>query len=225
MIVQTITYVLAAACGVAVSAWSALAAPHYLKPYFRRAHAPTPKSWHLLAMTAFSQAAVFAFGLKDPFLIATVPLTGLFALMVLTDAKTHRLPNVLTFLAYAVFIPATVVSLILRLFHPVGEFSLFGVFIGMAVWALPLWVLHIVGGGIGRGDVKLAPVIGAWLGLYGAGVAFGGLLTALILGGVYALWMLVRGKASLRSAIAFGPAMVAGALVAWLVSGGMSYPW
>lgn len=225
MISQIITYALAAIAGIGVTIWAGLGSPEYLEPYFRRARKKMPRPSQLVYLTIVVQAIIFVLGRNDPFLIATVPLMGLFSLMVLTDAMTHKLPNVLTFLAGAVGLFGAVLGIILRLVEFQATTSLFGILIGMGVWTLPMWMLHVIGGGVGRGDVKLAPVIGGWLGLYGAGVSFGGLLTALIIGGGYALVQLLTGKANWHSAVAFGPAMVIGGLVAWLITGGAVSPW
>ncbi|HHT40792.1 MAG TPA: prepilin peptidase [Actinomyces sp.] len=225
MIPQIITYVFAAIAGIAVSIWAGLGAPEYLEPYFRSAKKKMPRPSQLVYLTVVVQAIIFALGLKDPFLVASVPLMGLASMMVVTDAMTHKLPNVLTFLAAGAGLFGAILGIILRLVQYHATTSLFGILIGMAVWALPMWMLHIIGGGVGRGDVKLAPVIGGWLGLYGAGVSFGGLLTALIIGGGYALVQLLTGKAQWHSAVAFGPAMVLGGLVSWLITGGAVSPW
>jgi leader peptidase (prepilin peptidase)/N-methyltransferase len=70
---------------------------------------------------------------------------------------------------------------------------------------------------MGMGDVKLAGVLGmglAWLGwsewLVGAFLAF-------LLGAVVGLGLMLLRRASRRSAIPFGPFMVAGALLGILV--------
>lgn len=224
MIPQIITYAGAAIAAIAVTVWAGISAPGYLRPYFEKTEHNAPTGASLVYLTALVQAVAFFLGRHDPFLIATVPLTGLFAMMVLTDAQTKKLPNVLTFLAAIALGVGGVAGIILRLIQYHQMTSILGILIGMAVWALPMWMLQQIGGGVGRGDIKLAPVIGGWLGLYGAGVAFGGLLTALIAGGGYALVLMLTGKANWNTAVAFGPAMILGAMVAWIISGGAVGP-
>lgn len=224
MIPQIITYAGAAIAAIAVTVWAGVSAPSYLRPYFQRVEHTAPSGSQLVYLTVLVQALVFFLGRHDPFLIATVPLTGLFAMMVLVDAQTKKLPNVLTFLAIIVLLIGGIAGIVLRVFQYHQMTSIIGIAIAMAVWGVPMWMIRQVGGGVGRGDVKLAPVIGGWLGLYGAGVAFGGLLTALIAGGGYALVLVLTGKAKWDSAVAFGPAMVLGAMVAWLISGGAAGP-
>ncbi|MDO5048368.1 MAG: A24 family peptidase [Actinomycetaceae bacterium] len=220
MIFQIITYVLAAIAGIAVSVWSGLSAPGYLEPYFRSAKKKAPSGLFLSVLVTVVQAVFFGLGYKDPFLVATVPLTGLFSLLVLVDARTHKLPNVLTFLAAGAALLGAVVGSILLLVQYKATVSIIAILVGMAIWALPMWVLNLMGGGVGRGDVKLAPVIGGWLGLYGAGVSFGGLLSALLIGGAYALFLLLTGRATWKSSVPFGPSLVLGAVIAWFITGG-----
>lgn len=70
-------------------------------------------------------------------------------------------------------------------------------------------------GGMGMGDVKLAAVLGLFL---GPAVAIA-LLTALVAGALAGAWALARqGAAAARAAtIPFGPFLALGAAVAWLV--------
>ena len=87
--------------------------------------------------------------------------------------------------------------------------------IGLLLYGGILFIVAVVSGGMGMGDVKLAALIGLVLGSLGlrfvgvaaaAAIVFGGL------GGVVALSM---GKGR-KSAIPFGPYLAAGAVVAGL---------
>jgi leader peptidase (prepilin peptidase)/N-methyltransferase len=84
------------------------------------------------------------------------------------------------------------------------------------------------GGGVGGGDVRLAPVIGGLLGWLGLGHVVVGLMAGFLVGGVAALGLLALRRAGLRTMIAYGPAMCLGAWVAiaftsrimtWLAAG------
>jgi leader peptidase (prepilin peptidase) / N-methyltransferase len=73
--------------------------------------------------------------------------------------------------------------------------------------------------GLGFGDVKLAGLLGlatAWLGW---GTWYVALLAAFVCGGLAGLVLVLSGRAGRRTEIPFGPAMLAGALVAVLWSG------
>ena len=69
-------------------------------------------------------------------------------------------------------------------------------------------------GGMGEGDVKLAPVLGLWLGLE-QGLA--GLLLAFVGGGIVGLALLACGRR--RQLLPFGPFLCLGAAVAYLWGG------
>lgn len=77
-----------------------------------------------------------------------------------------------------------------------------------------LALLAIVGqGALGGGDVKLMGVLGLWLGINGivttASVGF-------MLGGVFALLLLLFRLRKRKDYFAFGPFLIIGAVVAWL---------
>ena len=86
---------------------------------------------------------------------------------------------------------------------------------GLALWGS----LHLVHqAGLGRGDVKL----GAWTGLVtgwlGWPALVGGVVAAVLLGGVVAAVVLAAGG-SRRTAVPFGPVLLAGAVAAALAAG------
>jgi leader peptidase (prepilin peptidase)/N-methyltransferase len=91
-----------------------------------------------------------------------------------------------------------------------------GLLAGSALY-LGYLVLAVVSrgdGGLGRGDVKLAGVLGLLLGWLGWGQAIVSIFAAFIISGVIALSLLLTGRASRSSRIAFGPSMILGAWVA-----------
>lgn len=67
--------------------------------------------------------------------------------------------------------------------------------------------------GMGGGDVRLAAVIGLMLGWLGWGPLLVGAFAAFVLGGVFGVALLARGRAHRRTAIPFGPWIVVGAWV------------
>jgi len=71
---------------------------------------------------------------------------------------------------------------------------------------------------MGPGDVKLAGVIGLVLGWFGWDCLVVGGLAAFVLAGVYGVIGIGLGRAGRRTALAFGPWMLAGAWVG-LVAG------
>lgn len=84
--------------------------------------------------------------------------------------------------------------------------------VGAVGFALIFFIIALLSrGGMGGGDIKLAALIGAFTGFPGA------LLVILIsswLGGLWAIALLLRGGAGLKTAIKFAPFL---AIAAWLV--------
>jgi leader peptidase (prepilin peptidase)/N-methyltransferase len=72
--------------------------------------------------------------------------------------------------------------------------------------------------GMGLGDVKLAAVLGLYLGWIGWGAVVVGWFAGFLLGGVFAVGLLAARRAGRRTAIPFGPWLLAGAWVG-LVAG------
>ena len=72
-------------------------------------------------------------------------------------------------------------------------------------------------GGIGGGDVRLAPVLAMFLGWLGASNVYIGLGIGFILGGIAAGGMLVTRRASASTRIAFGPFLCIGAVAVVLL--------
>ena len=68
--------------------------------------------------------------------------------------------------------------------------------------------------GLGFGDVKLLGLLGLLLGWAGWGVLLGGVLLGLVLGAVGSLLLLATRRAGWRTAVPFGPPLLAGAYLA-----------
>ena len=69
-------------------------------------------------------------------------------------------------------------------------------------------------GGMGWGDVRLAGVLGLFLGWLGWGAVWFGTLAGFLLGSVVGLALMAVGRANCKTALPFGPAMLAGAFLA-----------
>ncbi|WP_424212038.1 prepilin peptidase [Streptomyces sp. BI20] len=149
-----------------------------------------------------------------PELLAYVTLAPVLVLLTLVDRAVRRLPDLLT-------LPlAAALLLLLGLAAPLpaaaGAWS--GALLGGLALAAGYLLLHVVNpAGLGFGDVKLALPLGVALGWYGWGVwALGGFL-GFLYGAGYGLSLVTRGRAGRRTAFAFGPFMVAGALTGVLL--------
>jgi leader peptidase (prepilin peptidase)/N-methyltransferase len=81
-----------------------------------------------------------------------------------------------------------------------------------------------LGRGMGFGDVKLAPVLGAALGWFGWGTTLVGLIGGFIIGGVVGVGLIMFGAAGRKSRVPHGPFMLAGTL-AGLLFGPQLWTW
>lgn len=126
------------------------------------------------------------------------------------DIDTRRLPDPLTYPSYLVGL----VLLGVAALAGDGLSSYLRALEGMA--ALAVFYLVIVLAypkGMGLGDVKLAGVLGLFLGWLGWGALAVGAFAGFLLGGLFGIALLLTQRAGRKSAIPFGPFMIAGALV------------
>jgi len=139
--------------------------------------------------------------------VAALAGVALFAI----DVRTHRLPNALTY-------PTTAVVALLLLgaglvsgdWDAVARSALGALALGVAYL-----LLHVINpGGLGFGDVKLAVLLGMVTAWFGWPVLWATALLPFLLGGLVAVVLLVTRRATRKTAIAFGPFMLAGAVVA-----------
>jgi leader peptidase (prepilin peptidase)/N-methyltransferase len=137
------------------------------------------------------------------------------SLLAFIDVAVKRLPDPYTLPSYLIG-PALLGVAVLVGGRPV---RLVHALVGLAVmWALYA-VQHLAApGAIGWGDVKLAGVLGLYLGWLGAPAWWLGVLAGFVLGGLYAAGLLITRRGSRKSEIPFGPFMLAGALAGILVS-------
>ena len=130
------------------------------------------------------------------------------------DYATHRLPRGVTFRAAIVGGPLLFLAAINH-----DDNGRIGVMFASFVVTFALFALLAAfsKGGIGGGDVRLAPVLALFLGWLGASNVYVGLGSGFILGGVVAAGMLVTRRASASTRIAFGPFLCIGAIIALFV--------
>jgi leader peptidase (prepilin peptidase) / N-methyltransferase len=83
--------------------------------------------------------------------------------------------------------------------------------------AAALWLLFLLisrFGPMGWGDIKLAPLLGFYLGWLGWGAVAVGVFAGFLLGGVVGAALMAIRLATMKSRVPFGPFMLAGALLA-----------
>lgn len=143
-------------------------------------------------------------------LAAFLYLMAISVSLTLIDLDTHTLPNRIVLPAY-IMLPL----LLLAASTVSGDWAaaLRGL-VGLVVLGFVYLALALaVPGGMGLGDVKLAGVLGFVLAYLGWGPLAVGSFGAFLLGGTFAIVLLVVRRAGRRSGIPFGPWMLAGA---WL---------
>ena len=141
-------------------------------------------------------------------LLAHLVLVALAVSLTLIDLDVHRLPDVIVLPGIA----AAVVLLALAASLSAQWGSLLRALIGGAVLFVAYFLMLIAyPRGMGFGDVKLAGLIGLYLGWQGWGAVVVGGFAAFLLGGLYAVVLLLRRRAGRGSGIPFGPWMLLGA--------------
>ncbi|WP_217184356.1 A24 family peptidase [Streptomyces sp. AC495_CC817] len=143
-------------------------------------------------------------------LLVHAVLLGVGAALVVIDARTHRLPNRIVLPTLGALAGLAVVDAVVTGDAAALVRGAWGMLILGGFYAL-LRVLS--GSGMGGGDVKLAAVIGLLLGWHGWQALAMGAASAFVLAALYALVLIGLRRADGSTRIAFGPWMVAGAII------------
>ncbi|WP_149085684.1 MULTISPECIES: prepilin peptidase [Microbacterium] len=131
-------------------------------------------------------------------------------LLTVIDARTHRLPNRIVLPTLALLLVVTAVDAVVT-----GDAAPFGrgLLCSLGLGGFYAVLRSLSHAGMGGGDVKLALVIGLLLGWHGWNAFVLGASSAFVLGALYALVLLAGGRADRKTRIAFGPWMIAGAIL------------
>lgn len=151
--------------------------------------------------------------------VATVIVMPTLVRLAVIDLDVHRLPNALTLRAAGVVAGGLVLAGLVDA-HRSGT-TVFDAdaarraIAGAVALGVCYLALALLGGGsgMGLGDVKLAPTLGALLAWAGWDVWLTGAFAAFLLGGAWGVVLLARGRGR-QARMPFGPFMIAGALVA-----------
>ena len=141
-------------------------------------------------------------------------------LVVLTwiDLRTRRLPREITYTTLAIGAPLLCVAAFVE-HEPRRIWAMvLGAAIALALMAL---IRAVSRGGMGDGDVRLSPLLGAYLGWLNPGLAAVGLFFGFIFGAVVSLVLMAGGRVGRRTAVPFGPFLALGTVVAIFI--GQSY--
>jgi leader peptidase (prepilin peptidase)/N-methyltransferase len=148
--------------------------------------------------------AALALG-PQPVLLGFAWLAVVTPRLVAIDLAEHRLPDAIVLPGYPVVLAAVLLQAFAGRTAPAPA-----VLAGLGC-GLVLLLLHLAGG-MGLGDVKLAPLLGALIAAALPGGAVLWLVVAFLLGGAGAVVVLIRRGAGAR--MAFGPPLL---LAAWAV--------
>ena len=130
------------------------------------------------------------------------------------DLKTKRLPREITYTGVVLgAIALTIAAVVLDEPERIWMMAL-GAVIALAM----MWLIYAASrGGMGDGDVRLAPLLGMYLGWLNPGIVLVGLFFGFVAGAVVGVAMMAFHRAGRRTAVPFGPFLALGTVVAIFV--------
>ncbi|GAB3004563.1 A24 family peptidase [Streptomyces pseudoechinosporeus] len=173
-----------------------------------------PSTPVLAAASAVACAVLAAAVGARPELVVWLLLVPVGVLLAVVDFVVHRLPDVVT-------LPLAASALILlggaALLPGAGGSWRTALLGSLTLGACSLLLFLINPKGFGFGDVKFAPALGAVLGWYGWGILLIGTFAGYLFGALYGVGLILARRAGRKSAIPFGPFLIAGAFAGVLL--------
>lgn len=183
---------------------------------------------------------VVAAGVRLPAAVPVVATAGLFAGLAARFGASWQLPAFLLLAAVGVLLavvdmghkllpdrfvlPSLAAGTVLLVLAAAGEGAwppLLRAVLGAVVLFAVFLVLALISpSGLGMGDVKLAALLGLYLGWLGWGVLVVGAFAGFVVQAVLALVLLATRRIALQGELPFGPAMLAGAAIAVFAGSG-----
>lgn len=163
----------------------------------------------------FANAALFiGMGIKfgaDPVLIAFCILSAALVALTWIDLHEYRLPREITYTAFGLSAVALTVA---ALVNDEPE-RLLDAAVGAGIALLIMGGIYLASrGGMGDGDVRLAPLLGLHLGYLNPGIVPIGLFLGFLLGAIVGLIVIAVSDAGRKTAVPFGPFLAAGTIIA-----------
>jgi leader peptidase (prepilin peptidase)/N-methyltransferase len=201
------------------TSWLGIPAQPWLLRWGRGPDGALPQRWLWVEIVTSAAFAELAVQYGDSLVL--VPLLVLAACLVtvsVIDLQLQRIPDRITFPTLAIALPLIVV---VSAYYDANA-TIRGALVGSAAYFLLLFVTHLIHpAGMGFGDVKLALVMGLFLGWLGWDADFPVLgpvrlvLYALVIGCVLGVvfGLAVRAVTKDRGGFAFGPALAIGCFV------------
>jgi leader peptidase (prepilin peptidase)/N-methyltransferase len=182
--------------------------------------AATPTRRHIAVTSVLTAAlvagAVSLTGLR-PATFALAWTSGAAVVLGTVDLAAHRLPDRVTYPAFAVSAVALAAdAAALGSWTPLLRAGA----AAAAAFLVAAGVAALAPEALGFGDVKLLGVLGLILGWFGWGMLLGGIFLGLLTGGVVSVVLLATRRAGWRTALPFGPPLLAGAVLALALGAG-----
>jgi leader peptidase (prepilin peptidase)/N-methyltransferase len=191
-------------CGTPISAWDNIPIVSFLLLRGRCRACRARIAWRYPLVESIAGLLVLAAWLRDGSWVdvagATILLLSLLAVFFI-DLTHHIVPNVITY-------PGIVLGLLVAAAQ--GRF-VDGVLAAAGAGVFFLLVAIISRGGMGGGDIKLAAMMGAFLGWPAIAVA---LLLAFTSGAAVGVLLIASGRRTRKDPIPFGPALAVGGMFA-----------
>jgi leader peptidase (prepilin peptidase)/N-methyltransferase len=183
----------------------------------------SPISARYPAVEALTAAIFVLLALRfgwDLQLIAFCYLAAIGIALSAIDFDTRRLPDVIVLPSYGV---GLVLLLLPAVFDHKWHNLITGVLGAVALFGFYFVTWFIFPRGMGFGDVKLAGVLGLYLGWLGWGTLIVGAFLGFLVGALAGVLLIALSRAGRRSAIPFGPAMFVGTLLGVLLGHSLSH--
>lgn len=203
--------------------WSGVAAlcgwyiPRLIEPWCRSRHdlsrpaLSRPDQLFIAAMTTLVVVVLVA-RTSDIYASMAFCLLGVaLVALALIDIRTYRLPREISYGTLGLGAPLLAISAIV---HGNGN-QVWRLVIGAGSAVAVIGGLYVASrGGLGDGDVRLSPLLGAYLGWISPQALVGGLMMSFVFGAVYGVTVMIVTKADRRTALPFGPFMALGTILA-----------
>jgi leader peptidase (prepilin peptidase)/N-methyltransferase len=202
------------ACGHRLTALDLVPIGSWLALRGKCRHCGAPIGYEPLVVELATATIFVLFGLKfgaDPVLPAFCVLGAALVALVWIDLHEFRLPREITYTAFVLSLAIMVVAALVD-----DEFdNLWNALIGAAIALAIMGAIYLASrGGMGDGDVRLAPLLGLHLGYIKLGIVPIGLFLGFLIGAVVGVAMMAASKAGRKTALPFGPFLAAGTVLA-----------
>lgn len=130
------------------------------------------------------------------------------------DLRTRRLPREISYAGIVVGAPLLVIAAVVA----DEPERIWMMVLGAAIATATLWLAHVSSGGnFGEGDVRLAPLLGLYLGWLNPALVFVALLLAFVAGAAVGALLLATRRVRPDASLPFGPFLSLGTMVAIVV--------